>query len=241
MTKAMMQQYTSRPVEEILRDLYALKLRERDGEEIQQPSITLLLGSNDAPVRGFLPVRGYLNDLKDEPSEKSVAFQIESTNDMMFVNTFTVKGIVVHDADRNAHLLVNLLPAEVPRDTVVSRLDVKERLAEEIARLSKYFGPIPIHFEYGIPYDPTELYFSRQFLTDLVMTLIRIGKTVTSKRVIGQNVKQITICPGLKLGIVFQNNTLVISYSFLESYSTNQQRRVLFDVLFASLQFTPGL
>jgi hypothetical protein len=238
MIKTMMQRYTSRSVEEILRDLYALKLRERDGEKIEQPSVTLLLGNKYAPVRGFLPVRGYLNDLQDGPRGKSVVFHIESTNDMMFVNAFTVKGVVVHDADRNAHLLVNLLPADLPAGTTVSGSDVKERLAEAVAELSKHFGPIPIHFENDLPYDSTKLYFTRQFLTDLVMTLIRIGKTVAGKHAIGQNIKQIKIYHGPRLGIAYKDNALVVTYTFLESYSTNQQRRVLFEEICAFFNHT---
>src|SRR4051812_37356547 len=98
----MLEKFTSRPAEEILLDLYALKLRERDGEKIEQPLITLLLIGNRTPIQGFLM------DMKNEPKEKGIVVKLNNSNDLLFVDLYTVAGITIHHADRCAVFLVEL-------------------------------------------------------------------------------------------------------------------------------------
>src|SRR4051812_34825634 len=76
----LIEKLTSRPATEILKELYELKVRERDGEKIEQPLITLFLGGNRFPVRGFLM------DMKDETDKQSVVIRLQDANDVVFVD-----------------------------------------------------------------------------------------------------------------------------------------------------------
>lgn len=222
----MLEKFTSRPAEEILQDLYALKLRERNGEKMEQPLITLLLGGNRTAVRGFLI------DQKNEAKDKGVVVKLQDSNDVLFVDIYAIAGIVIHEADRIVPFLIDLTPADIPKTQTVTKLDVKKQQAEEIAILVSHFGEISISFHEELPSLPSDLYFTRQFLTDISMALITIGKTDAGKQAIKDEIKTIQIQRATDLIVKRDKTTLFIQFPFNKSYTTNLQRHLLIDKLY---------
>ncbi|MBS1505213.1 MAG: hypothetical protein JSS79_01095 [Bacteroidetes bacterium] len=225
-TTMLLNKYTSRPTEDILIDLNALKIRELDGENIEQPLITLLAGGNRIPVRGFLV------DMKNEPKENGVVMKLQDSNDVLFVEIYAIAGIVIHEADRIAPLLVDLAPADAASFPAVTRLEIKKRIAEESARLTAAFGQTAILLDEDIPAKPEELFFTKLFLTDVTMALITIGKTEEGKNAIREEVKEIHVRRGAELAVSRDSGKLIIQFPFTKSYTTNKERHALVDKVY---------
>lgn len=225
-TTMLLNKYSSRPTEDILIDLNALKIRELDGENIEQPLITLLAGGNRIPVRGFLV------DMKNEPKEKGVVMKLQDSNDVLFVENYAIAGIVIHEADRIAPLLIDLSPANVSSFPAVTRLEVKKRIADETARLAAAFGSVSITFDEELPSKAEELFFTKFFLTDVAMALVTIGKTETGKSAIRDEVKAIHIRRGAELSVSKEGNKLLVQFPFDKSYTTNKERNILVDKIY---------
>jgi hypothetical protein len=222
----LLNKYSSRPTEDILIDLNALKIRELDGENIEQPLITLLLGGNRVPVQGFLV------DMKNELKEKGVVVKLQDSNDVLFVEAYAVAGIVIHEADRIAPLLVDLSPANVASFPTVTRLEVKKRIADETARLAAAFGDGSINFDEELPTHAVELFFTKFFVTDVAMALVTIGKTETGKSAIREEVKAIHIRRGAELSVSRESGKLIVYFPFDKSYTTNKERQILVDKIY---------
>lgn len=225
-TTMLLNKYSSRPTEDILIDLNALKIRELNGENIEQPLITLLLGGNRVPVQGFLV------DMKNEPKEKGVVVKLQDSNDVLFVETYAVAGIVIHEADRIAPLLVDLAPANVTSFPSVTRLEVKKRIADETARLAAAFGSVSINFDEDLPTSAEELFFTKHFLTDVAMALVSIGKTDEGRNAIREEVKAIHIRRGAELSVSKEASKLIVHFPFNKSYTTNKERNILIDKIY---------
>jgi hypothetical protein len=222
----LLDKFTSRPTEDILTDLYFLKVRENNGEKIEQPMITLLLGSNRLPVTGFLI------DIKNGPKEKGVVMKLVDSNDVLFVDMFSVVGIAIRDADKIAPLLVEISPEDVANFPTVTRLDIRKQLADETTRLTTEFGSMNISFEAEVSTNATELYFTKNFLSDVSMSLIAIGKMDGGKQAIQEGVKMVKIKAGPDLLVNREDGSLIIHFPFNKSFTTNRSRNILVDSIY---------
>jgi len=222
----LLDKFTSRPAEDILTDLYFLKVRENNGEKIEQPLITLLLGSNRLPVTGFLI------DMKNESKERGVVMKLADSNDVLFVDMFSVVGIALRNADKIVPLLVEILPEDVANLPAVTRLDIRKQLADETTRLTTEFGSINISLEEEISADAAELYFTKNFLSDVSMSLIAIGKMDGGKQAIQEGVKMVKIKRGTDLLVNRNDGSLTVHFPFNRSFTTNKSRNILVDSIY---------
>ncbi|GHM98996.1 hypothetical protein WSM22_04860 [Cytophagales bacterium WSM2-2] len=220
----MLQKFTLRPAAEILRDLYLLKQRERSGEEITQPLITIMPGNK-------LPVSGFLIDFKDDKDQRGVVLEAEGSNDLVFLELYWITGISIRDADKVAHLLVDLTAADIK--STATRLDIKNKIKKEAERLTTAISPINFTIaEDDYPSTGPQLYLTNLFITDLAMSLIEIAKTDLGKESIKQSIKTIDIKKGKSLDVKLAQGTLTIFYNFERSYTTNSARNILIEKIY---------
>jgi hypothetical protein len=220
----MLQKFSLRPCTEILLDLYLLKQRERSGEEIVQPLITIMPGNK-------LPVSGFLIDFKDNKDQRGVVLELEGSSDVAFLELYWITGMSIHEADRIAHLLIDLNASDVKSSS--TRLEVKTKMSTESKKLNDKIGQ-PITFNLAdadFPASGQQLYLTSLFITDVTMSLIEIAKTDLGKESIKNIIKTITIQKGpwdLKLA----EGTLTIFYDFNLSHSTNSARSRLIERIY---------
>jgi|GEM_PF-6523855 len=220
----MLQKFTLRPSTEILRDLFLLKQRERSGEEIVQPLITIMPGNK-------LPVRGFLIDFKDDKDQRGVVLEMEGSNDVIFLELYWVTGISIQDADKIAPWLVDLTFADIKASA--TRLDIKNKLKKESDRLTQKISPVNFTLaDDDLPANGQQLYMTNLFVTDIAMSLIEIAKTDLGKEAIKESVKIIDIKKGESLDVKLSKGTLTIFYDFTRNYSTNSGRNKLIEKIY---------
>ena len=224
---AMLQKFTLRSSSEILKDIYLLKQREIDGEEIKQPLITVMRGND-------LPISGFLIDFKNDKEQRGVVLEISGSNDVVFLDLFWISGISVHDVDRVAHLLIDLTASEVKESA--TRLELKNKIKKESEKLSQRISPINFNLaDEDIPSTGQQLFLTALFISDLTMSLIEIAKTDLGKEHIKTGLRTINIKKGNALEVNLDQGTLTVFYDFNRSYTTTAARAVLIDKIYNSL------
>jgi hypothetical protein len=220
----LMQKYTLRPAVDILRDLYGLKQRQRSGEEIFQPLLTIMPGNK-------LPVRGFLIDFKDDKDQRGVVLELEGTSNVLFLELYWITGVVIHDADRVAIYLIDLSAADGVSSA--TRIDLKTTIRKECEKLKQNIADITIAIaDEDLPANGQQLYVTSLFVIDVAMSLVEISKTELGKQSIQEGIKTIVIKKGASLDLKLSGGTLTIGYDFYRCYTTNSARRALLDHLY---------
>lgn len=222
--QSMIQKYTLRPTIEILRDLYFLKQRERSGEEIIQPLITIMPSNK-------LPISGFLIDFKDDKDQRGVVLELAGSNNVAFIELHWISGVAIQDADKVAHLLMDLTVNDIK--TTATRLEVKTKLKNQSEKLAQKIAPINfVIADEDFPASGQQLYMAALVITDVAMALIEIAKTDMGKESITESIKTISIKKGNQLEVQMANGILTISSDFSRSYTTNAARNMLIEKIY---------
>ncbi|GHM98999.1 hypothetical protein WSM22_04890 [Cytophagales bacterium WSM2-2] len=220
----MLQKFISRPGTEILHDLFYLKQRERSGEEITQPLITVMPSNK-------LPISGFLIDFKDDKDQRGIVLERAGSTDVVFLELGWITGVAIHEADRIALYLVDLTPADIK--ATATKLEVKGKMKKESDRLSQAISSISLTMtEEDLPSNAQQLYLANQFVTDIAMSLIEIAKTDLGKESIKSGIKSISIKKGASFDIKLANGTLTIESDFIHSYTTTSARNKLIEKIY---------
>jgi hypothetical protein len=220
----MIEKYKLMPANEILLDLYLLKQRERSGEEINQPQITIMPGSR-------LPISGFVIDFEDDKDKHGVVLEIAGSSDLSFIELFWITGVTIHDADKIAPYLLDITAADIK--ATATRLDVKSKMKKESERLGRQISPIVFELsDEEYPPSGQQLYLTSLFITDLSMSLIEIAKTDLGKESIKNSIKSIHLKKEKDFDLKLTNNTLFVSYDFNRSYTTNKTRNQLIESIY---------
>lgn len=215
----MLEKFISRSTDEVLLDVYALRLRELDGEKMERPLLTLFLGGNRMPINGFL------NDLRKENNIKGIV--LHHNHETTFIEMSAVVGITLHAADKLVPFFIDLTASDISQLPSVTRVDVKKQQAEESTRLNSHFPGIALLLKEELPADHAALFFTRQFLSDIAMALVTLAKAPLAKKVIQEEVKTIQIVRSPKFKIRKDHDTIEMHYPFNKSYTTPSERRFL--------------
>jgi hypothetical protein len=220
----LIEKYKLKPAVEILRDLYLLKQRERSGEEISQPQITIMPGSK-------LPISGFVIDFEDDKDKRGVVLEVAGTSDLSFIELYWITGVTIHNADKIAPYLLDITAADI--NLKATRLDLKNKMKKESEQLSQSIGSITFDLtEEDFPSTAEQLYIANLFTTDLSMSLIEIAKTDLGKESIKGKIKTIRLKKGKALDIKLTNGILLVSHDFNRSYTTNAARNQLIELIY---------
>lgn len=223
-----MQHFHSRPPVEILQDIFLLKKRKEKGEAIEIPLITFML-PNKQMLSGFL-----MDFKKDNRDAYHLSVELEGSGNIFFAETYSIQGVVIHDIERIDYLLTEITADKISGRTA-SKLDIKNKLAEETQRLSSYFGKsFSFQWEEG-QIDVKDFYFVKNMIVDVSMSLLAIGEIEPGKSTIAESVEKIILRTGNSLQVKMEDKTMVLADNFSRSYSTNLQRsnlqQAIIDVL----------
>ena len=209
----------------LLVSLIEIRKRSMEGESIEVPAITLI--TKNVRLKGFLIIL----------IEKShVVFHVEMSQDYAFVNMNEITGIIIHNYFQVQHLIegINTDSAHFKnRPTSRKGSDLRKVLLNESKRLSDKFGN-GCEIVIDVTEDQHNVPFIRIFIIDLVSCLISASNRSDISNLIS-SVETVTIRKGENFSITKKDKSLIVTDSLTQSYSTNQQRNFLINLILCSI------
>ena len=165
---------SAKPPDEILKELSALRDRQREGEDVRIPPVTLFLRTGSSVTGSVLKVAP-----TDSHGRESLLFQLDSVDpsvgkaDVMFLSTSFVEAVVLHDVRSLGAPPQAVLSAPKP-----SLLDIKRRMAALRDETGRLFGaPVPCEVGGEAPEGETAL----RVLADLAEQLAAVVASVAAE------------------------------------------------------------